>query len=920
MNAGRLVNMRLLTVLIRLPFLFGIHVKEERGAAKGSGSASCLRGERWLHLYPVRILWIFFCSSICLSSGLAQLDEEVTPLLIEGGVSETALISVLWDVGLADQAFRSGFYTIAESLYREALKGEALTGAIRDEMILSLVGCLIAQEKTEAAQKELNAYEGLKEGRYILWSSFLAYQLGDLDEIGESLLKIEVGGLLPEDVGWYHFLRGVVASYDGEDEDALRAFDEALETALSEAQRTQFQLGQFQVRLVSEKIDEVLEAQLHQKVNDYRGRRVGFRFAQQYSVVLDRLGKKTEALGVLQNQIEMVAGEDGEIRDQLLLLQGMIAGVDSGVGRDAFRELLLTGSQKDLQHTALLKLAGVVLHGGSGVQSSEFLNLANSLIDREVPHVLLEELLSFRAQLALQNGQFDLAERDAERLLSQFPGSSLKVNTLSVLASAAWQRQRYRTAAGYLGQIRGMLPEGERKAELGVLLADCYFRAGLQSKDPEDFRNAAEAYRIVMEEDSTKISKGLLFYQRVLAEIHSDQSDRAKSLLDEASSLEGVDAINRWKAEWALVKAMEADGRIEIAFERIESLVQEDLPPDLRLRFYWLLARLSIDSGKPEETAQLVSEVESLAETLSEGVVEEGVVSHVLSYSLLLRAQAAFALDQGDEAIATLEILRERYPESEAAIFSFIIQARVLSESNRTVEAQQLLIYMADNFSSSPFAPMALYEAALNAEKRGEATYLTEANQLLERLVRDYPEKEEFVFFSRLKQADVLRQLNQFSAAQHIYEFLENKFPNRPDQILAQLSLADCLMAQVSNDPSKLGGAISILERLMDLPNAPVDLRVEAGYKLAMARENNGDRMRSKQIRWMLFVTFVQEEANSKQLKATGRYWMARSLLELGEMEESEGERENGRKAYESILRYNLPGTTLAKARLSGLL
>ena len=162
------------------------------------------------------------------------------------------------------------------------------------------------------------------------------------------------------------------------------------------------------------------------------------------------------------------------------------------------------------------------------------------------------------------------------------------------------------------------MADGERKTELGVLLADCYFRAGIQSNDSEDFRNAADAYRIVMGENSVRISKGLLFYQRVLAEIRSDRLGEARSLLDDSASLAGVDTTNRWKAEWSLVKAMEADDQIEAAFERISSLVLEDLPADLQLRFRWLLARLSIDSGKPEQTVGLVSEVESLVETLPE--------------------------------------------------------------------------------------------------------------------------------------------------------------------------------------------------------------------------------------------------------------------------------------------------------------
>ena len=87
---------------------------------------------------------------------------------------------------------------------------------------------------------------------------------------------------------------------------------------------------------------------------------------------------------------------------------------------------------------------------------------------------------------------------------------------------------------------------------------------------------------------------------------------------------------------------------------------------------------------------------------------------------LLLRAEAAFARDETEDAIAILDQLKADYPGSKAAIFSYIIKARFLSANNKTVEAQQELIELADKYPGSEYAPMALYEAALNAERRGQ--------------------------------------------------------------------------------------------------------------------------------------------------------------------------------------------------------
>ena len=100
----------------------------------------------------------------------------------------------------------------------------------------------------------------------------------------------------------------------------------------------------------------------------------------------------------------------------------------------------------------------------------------------------------------MQRDDLEVAEADARELLSKYPGSALKRNALAVMAASSWQRQRYRTAADYLSQIRAEMPAGDERAFLGVLLADCHFRAGLQASNPEDFRNAANAYGMALTE------------------------------------------------------------------------------------------------------------------------------------------------------------------------------------------------------------------------------------------------------------------------------------------------------------------------------------------------------------------------------------------------------------------------------------
>ncbi len=47
----------------------------------------------------------------------------------------------------------------------------------------------------------------------------------------------------------------------------------------------------------------------------------------------------------------------------------------------------------------------------------------------------------------------------------------------------------------------------------------------------------------------------------MLAEIHADRLEAAAKQLDGAATDAGFDAVNRWQAEWNLIKEMQVRGR-----------------------------------------------------------------------------------------------------------------------------------------------------------------------------------------------------------------------------------------------------------------------------------------------------------------------------------------------------------------------
>jgi hypothetical protein len=351
---------------------------------------------------------------------------------------------------------------------------------------------------------------------------------------------------------------------------------------------------------------------------------------------------------------------------------------------------------------------------------------------------------------------------------------------------------------------------------------------------------------------------------------------------------------------------------------------------DLRIRFMWLRAKLSFENDQLEASLRQADE---LLARLKQGGPGEAVLRvDITSTAQLLKAQALLKLDREAEGVALLDKLRAEYPATPAAQYSYLVQANHLTLKDDLVGAQRVLISFVDTpaYLRSEYRPLALYQAALNLESQGLDRHLEEANKLLEdRLIHDYPQ-DELVFYARLKQGDILRNLNYFPQARQVYEDLINTRSLHPDILLAHLALADTLFAQGANSVVNYESAIAIFERLRDLPSAPVDLRIEAGFKwgYGLAKraqvaktpvERDTDLARAVTVFWSVVDAFLLDATQANKLEAKGPYWLARTLLELGQIHEDAGRLDEAQRAYRLIVEHQLAGSAQAQAKLARL-
>ncbi len=863
-----------------------------------------------------------FCSGEDAGS-VVPVDASAIPLVVDSGSFELSnLNDATWLKGGARRSLAVGVYDVAYSLAKRAEELEA-GDSLDFENALVLVDSLLAQGEWVEARSRLTALEGADddggEGRLRLREAMIAYAESDVLAVADRLSGVVAGDLPVGDAAWFWFLSGWVKQADGELEAAAALFDSARSVALGDSPALSGQIGYLVFRSLLESGTAGAETvpQLQNALLENEGREVRFLYAEQLAVLLYDSGDRDASIELIAENLAVIPDGLAREKAQFQLLATMAAGLERVEGRQALNELLSANAFPGLMSIALQQaFSQARLPEGEG--GSVLRGVLDGLINGG-EHALLDQAYYYRAVFRFLDGDYVGAEADAAELQRLFPSSPYRRGMLALQASSAWNRKRYRTAANRLQLMRTEFSELAKDFRLSALIADCYLRAGLQSSTREDYGNAAEAYATALANVTSVSQGGPLFFQLVFSRLRAGQLDLALEAIDSPSLrvLAGGEMI--WRAQWMALREMRRVGRVSDAYERAqEAVLAESENPFLKLRLLWLTARLSVVSGDPEYTIDWVKEIEAFI--ASEALVEadKDLLNKVLASSLLSLSEAHFALGEPEEAVALLKRLRADYAGYESALLSYISEARYLSNVNRTVEAQQLLVSLADEYPEHRLAPLALFEAALNAARRGQDAYLDEATKLLQRIANDYPDSG-IVFRARLMQADLLRRLNKFGSAEQIYFLLENEYADRPDRFLAQMSMSDTLKAQADQDPRKFELAVSRLELLRDLPEAPPDLRVEAGYKLGEAWRSRGENVKAKQLFWLIYDQVLGDDLEIRKLSNKGRYWVSRCLFGLAELSKEEGNVDQANFFLLKVIEHRLDGVELARDRLEML-
>jgi cellulose synthase operon protein C len=325
-------------------------------------------------------------------------------------------------------------------------------------------------------------------------------------------------------------------------------------------------------------------------------------------------------------------------------------------------------------------------------------------------------------------------------VLQKFPGSPLKAQAYAVLAGSAWEQHRYRTAADFGFRAGGEIPEGPIRAEFSVLVAEAWFRAGMQGRDAGDFRSAADAYAAALRSHPEEVRPGVLMFQRVQSEIEAGALATAVSVLDELSRDRAFDPEYRWEAEWNLSRSLEVHGGdrgcLRAGQQRLlaRGRRRPASSPDLRARMAWLQARLSFDARKPHETLALVGSL-AAAHRGPRAARSWRTTSRARARSCEAQANFELGRDSSRRGDASRK-LRADFPKLR-------VRPSIPTSSRPTGYAQQDKVdrcpapaarsWPTISRTARPTPSYALYQAALQAERLGtDAEPQGEAYKLLE--------------------------------------------------------------------------------------------------------------------------------------------------------------------------------------------
>ena len=851
----------------------------------------------------------------------------------------------------AGTALFSGLPSLAAEIARDALGEKNLSNAEREQLLLTLSGAQLALGDYAAAGASIEGIAG-DSPRRKLREAFVAVSRERYSEALAALDGLSAEAFPREERAWFFLARGIAGAFLFGSDSARADFDAAAADAGSEALREHISFLRMWAD-VSARANVPAEelARLKAARDAARGTPDFARAAKLHIVALAKSGQREAALAALRECVPVPEKNVAEFD----LLEGLLAEKMSGeAARAAFERVVRARPSRALQSAAFSGLLQGVRDFQNAGKKEEAILAANAIekfLSSLAPDESVRDLELFtRARLAFDIGNLRLSETLADELNSRFPASPFVPDSLRLLVGIAVKEKEYRRAVPLLERLLSTELSPEERVQTDVLIADCRFLSG-------DYALAADAYARVSASDKLSgDALGTIFFQQALSEVRCEKVSEAAALLD-SELAKRVPAPWTMRTECIVIEALQQAGLFSEAAARAKKFLErKDLLPDFYVRILWIQALVALelnDSSTAANNADLIANAEANFDSnISERLRK--TAPDLAGRSMLLKARALFQAGKDADALNVLAEVRERFPDSPFAVISWLEEGRRFSEQGKPARALVCYETLIGRYGSqekfSEYSAIAAFEAAQAAATIGRPE---EAVKQMQSLVERHP-KSPLAFYARLRQADFFRILNDFDSALAVYDNLIAAQPDHAERRIVEIRRADALSALAARaelDGNAAAAAAdarkkseTAYERLFSLPDQPLSLKAEAGYKWAYAVAHSvpatGDaeaRERaeklSRETYWnvvcetLAFAESLAEKKNctvAEALGDSGGYWLARCLFTLGESYEKARDYDSARGIYAQLVRWSgfgwIPGKRHAEVRLKRIL
>ena len=279
-----------------------------------------------------------------------------------------------------------------------------------------------------------------------------------------------------------------------------------------------------------------------------------------------------------------------------------------------------------------------------------------------------------------------------------------------------------------------------------------------------------------------------------------------------------------------------------------------------------------------------------------------------VAQATFMRGWCYYMLGKDAKALQACEQFLADYPQSEfAPDVRFWLGEYAFNRGDyETAEAR--FASVAADHPDSPRAGEALYWAGRAATAR--RAYLA-ANEHFNALMARYPDSPKLAE-TLLAQGDVLSELGQFPAAILAFNEVIVKFPQRPEAMMAWGRKGDCQYTLGQENKARYEEALLSYRTLMDFAGAPVDLRLQAGFKVGRCLEKM-DRSAAALDRYMEVVySYLQET----QPPAEATVWFTRAAFGAAALQEQAGKWKEAFGIYSRVADSGVSSAAEARDRM----